>query len=436
MVIGKNKFNQSWRIKRWAQQSDNRDGHEAQDSPTITTEYAAGDTRDEELEAPLLDGGQELLEPLPAHLKNSYARDFYLADRAFHSGRLEATTRGRKKYWERWEAYTKPLGVDPYLQDTSFTTRMRTLSGFMTRVCKGYFGKGKQVKNCTVSSALTAVGQTIALACNANPTKINGSDKLLPRLQVMLDGYGKEDPATIKKLPVQADVPELLVSTAYQGTGTAQNKAAVDLTMIAFYYLLRVGEYTVKGSRNSTKQTVQFKYEDVTFFRKNNRGQLRCLPRNAPDDLISSADGATLKLDNQKNGWKGVCVYHETNGDTMHCPVRALGRRYLHLRQHNATPKTFLSTFYNEASKQCDITNEDITEGLKRAATALYYPIAKGIPIARIDTHSLRSGGANALSLAGFSDTQIQRWDDGEEPRSKSMYEKNSHHSRKACQQR
>ena len=134
------------------------------------------------------------------------------------------------------------------------------LSGFMARVCTGYYGKGKQVKNCTVSSALTAVGQTIALACNDNSTKINRSNKLLPRLQIMLDGYGKEDPATIKKLPVQADVPEILVSTAYQGGGTEMDKAATDLTMIAFYYLLRVGEYTIKGLQNSTKQTVQFKY--------------------------------------------------------------------------------------------------------------------------------------------------------------------------------
>jgi len=228
---------------------------------------------------------------------------------------------------------------------------MRTLSGFMARVHTGYYGKGKQVKNCTVSSTLTAVGQTIALACNNNPTKINGSNKLLPRLQIMLDGYGKEDPATIKKLPVQADVPELLVSTAYNGSGTNHDKAAADLTMIAFYYLLRVGEYTAKGSQNSTKQTVQFKYKDVTFFHKNNRGQLRCLPRNASDELIASADGATLKLDNQKNGWKGVCVYHETNGDKAHCPVQALGRRYLHLRHHGATPKTFLSKYYNDAHK-------------------------------------------------------------------------------------
>jgi hypothetical protein len=46
---------------------------------------------------------------------------------------------------------------------------------------------------------------------------------------------------------------------------------------------------------------------------------------------------------------------------------------------------------------------------LKLAATILEYPTVKGIPIDRIDTHSLRSGGANALSLAGFSDTEIQK---------------------------
>jgi hypothetical protein len=46
---------------------------------------------------------------------------------------------------------------------------------------------------------------------------------------------------------------------------------------------------------------------------------------------------------------------------------------------------------------------------LKMAATVLDYLTAKGILIKRIDMHSLRSGEANALSLAGFSDTKIQK---------------------------
>ena len=43
------------------------------------------------------------------------------------------------------------------------------------------------------------------------------------------------------------------------------------------------------------------------------------------------------------------------------------------------------------------------------AAAALNYPSNKGVPLSRIDTHSLRSGGANALSLSGFSDREIQK---------------------------
>jgi hypothetical protein len=117
-----------------------------------------------------------------------------------------------------------PLGVDPYLQEISFSTRMCVLSGFLATVRTGYYGQGKQVKNCTISSALTAVGQTIAVVCDNNPTKIKGSDKLLPCFQVMLDRYRKEDPETIKKLPVQSDVPELLVTMAYNGMGTEKTR--------------------------------------------------------------------------------------------------------------------------------------------------------------------------------------------------------------------
>jgi len=349
------------------------------------------------------------VDSLPARLRDSYARDFRLADEAFYARRLEATFRGRQKYWNHWQQYTVPVGVDPYLQDAPFQKRICLLSGFAARVRTGLYGEGNQVKNCTVNSALTAIGQTVALACDANPKKVVGSERLLPQLQIMLDGYRKVEPPTRKKLPVQADVVELFVNAAYhQGSSLAQ-QAVADLTLIAFYYLLCIGEYTIKGSRNNTKQTVQFKYEDVSFFKKNSRGSLRCLPRDASAALIMTADGATLKLDNQKNGWKGVCVYHETNGDRMHCPVQALAQQYIHIRARGADSKTFLSVYYDDAGKRADVTNEDVSRALKSAATVLEYPIAKSIPIDCTDTHSLQSGGANALSLAGYSDTQIQK---------------------------
>jgi hypothetical protein len=76
------------------------------------------------------------------------------------------------------------------------------------------------------------------------------------------------------------------------------------------------------------------------FFWNNAQGNLKCLPCDAHTDLIELADGATMKLNNQKNGWKGVCVYQQANGDPIDCPVRALGRQYVHLRSHGATDRT------------------------------------------------------------------------------------------------
>ncbi len=115
-----------------------------------------------------------------------------------------------------------------------------------------------------------------------------------------------------------------------------------------------------------------------------------------------------MKLDNQKNGWKGICVYQEANGDDYLCPVKALGQRFLHLRLHGGTGKTFLSSNWTKGAK-ADVMAENISRALKPTATELQHPTNKGIPISRINTHSLRSGGSNALALAGYLDTQIQK---------------------------
>jgi hypothetical protein len=246
------------------------------------------------------------------------------------------------------------------------------------------------------------------MAIGDNPTKVLGSEKFLPALQIMVEGYTKDDPPTRKMLPIESDVPELLVDLGYSTSGTSHTQTVGDLTLIAFYYLLRIGEYTVKSKRGNTKQTVQLKLEDVTFFKTAKVGQLRCLPKNAPYELILSADSATLKLDNQKNGWKGVCVHQEKNGEAIHCPIRALGRRVVHLRQQGAAKSSFLSVYYQEGKKY-DVIGEDVSKALKLAATLLEYPEKWGIPIDLIDTHSLRCGGANALALSGYSDTQIQK---------------------------
>jgi len=232
-----------------------------------------------------------------------------------------------------------------------------------------------------------------------------GSEQFIICIQELLDGYRIADPPTEKKLPIEADVPELLFELGYGPSGTTLGKAVGDLTLIAFYFLLRVGKYTVKGTRNDSKRTVQFKLEDVTFFHRNEMGELRCLPRDAPLEMLLSAEGACLKLDNQKNGWKGVCVYHQHNGVPLRCPIRALARRVTHMRSNNAGPRDYLSSYYVNGARK-NVTAEDISKHLKGL---LNYPMRKGIPVECVDTHLLRGGSANALALSGYSETAIQK---------------------------
>ena len=300
------------------------------------------------------------------------------------------------------------MGLDPHLQDVTFTTATRALTGFAARVRTGQYGRGRQITAPAVNSAITAIGKTIALARGHNPTKIAGSDKLLPRLSQMLEGWTQEDPPTLKKLPVEADIPEYIANIGYLQDATEAQKAIGDLVLIAFYYLLRVGEYTTKATRNNSKRTVQFKIEDITFFSTNKKGILRQLPRSASDADLMAAQSATLKLDNQKNGWKGVCIHQERNGDTITCPVRALARRVIHVRNNTTDWRTTLSAIFDNNTRY-DVTDKDIRTHMKYAAEMLQYPELKGIPVERVDTHSLRSGGANALSLSGYTDREIQK---------------------------
>ena len=90
-------------------------------------------------------------------------------------------------------------------------------------------------------------------------------------------------------------------------------------------------------------------------------GQLKPLSKFASDEDIVLADSETLKLDNQKNGWKGVCVHHHENGGKFMCRVRAIGRRYCYIRKASCGDFKICLSVYWDNRKNCrDITDEEI----------------------------------------------------------------------------
>ena len=144
----------------------------------------------------------------------------------------------QEAHCRNWCSFVSYFGADPELQDTP--------SGFGGLSQTVYFGRGKQVQSITVSGAITDIGKKIALAHQINPTKMPHSDKLLPRLQEMLVGFHKEYPETNKKSPEEVDVPEYLTELGRCDAASQLLKLVGDNSLMAYYYLLRVGDYSYR----------------------------------------------------------------------------------------------------------------------------------------------------------------------------------------------
>jgi hypothetical protein len=75
-----------------------------------------------------------------------------------------------------------------------------------------------------------------------------------------------------------------------------------------------------------------------------------------------------------------------SNGLEAFDPIRALARRYLHIRKYTTADSTLLSAYFEDADTREDLRDKDIRAALKMAAGVLDYPMARGIPVDRIDT--------------------------------------------------
>ena len=105
-------------------------------------------------------------------------------------------------------------------------------------------------------------------------------------------------------------------------------------------------------------------------------------------------------------------AYQQHNGEPLQCPVRALARRVIHMRTHNAVAWDYLSTYFVDGVCQ-DVTAEDISKHLKIMAGLLHYPTPHMEGHSHCTGgHTLPAGGrggANALTLLVFLDTDIQK---------------------------
>lgn len=183
------------------------------------------------------------------------------------------------------------------------------------------------------------------------------------------------------------------------GSATQERlRVTADLIVVAYFYLLRICEYT-QSSRPT--RTVPLRRQDIQLW---NQGAI--IAHTAPLADLLRATGATINLENQKNGKKGGVVHHAASGDPDLDPIPALARLVHRIAHLPAT--TPLGTFELAPTRLQRVSPGDITSAVRLGAIGDNLADA-GYSLDRIGSHSLRSGGAINLALNGYDQVVIMK---------------------------
>lgn len=225
-------------------------------------------------------------------------------------------------------------------------------------------------------------------------------------------GYKRLDP----KAKPQYAVPVSVIEHIHHQAHTTPNPhwshqvkttraATADLITVAFYFLLRVGEYTRPAKSRSDTLTVPFRVGDITLRDANHHR----IDPTAPLEQLLTATEATMKIENQKNGMQGGVIHQEATG-LPHCPIKALARRIHNIMSNGGTLFTPIYQSYTAPGKAYYISPQQVTAMVRDAAGAIgMYEDTIGFKRSDISSHSLRAGGAMAMHLNGASMETIKK---------------------------
>ena len=308
----------------------------------------------------------------------------------------------RATNWKNWTSWCDRFNFNPFLTGTPKEEHAHVLMAFAARVRAGAFGHGRQVGCQSVATALRHVAQTFVLAHRGDPRSDLYSPELGLAFTRLYHSYKNEDPAPKPQLAL----PVSVIEDVMKNEGASQSpkdQALADLVVLAFFFLLRVGEYTPSGNRKT--RTTQIRRKDLQFWRKRPSGIMdRLSPLSTLADLLT-ADSVTVTLDNQKNGHRDAVLHHEALKNNPLCPCKAAARRFVAMRQADPTnPNAILSLY--APNKHVSATQ---MAGILRKAALRSMIWLHGYDLQRIGPHSLRASGAMQLKLNGASDAMVQK---------------------------
>jgi hypothetical protein len=222
------------------------------------------------------------------------------------------------------------------------------------------------------------------------------------RLKHQLRHYSKTDPAPQRVKPIPIAVLRHLVQLVVSDPAATESRKAIkDLVILAFYFLMRPGEYCNSTGEDSSHP---FHSDELELW----LGPRKLDLQTAADLELLTATFCILQFTDQKNANRGEQVGHAASGDYIFCPVRALARRVIHLRRNGAPPHTPIHCYYEQfRGRQLRVPSSSINLLLRHSATLL------NLNPADVTVKALRATGAMALITARIDSDLIRllgRW--------------------------
>jgi hypothetical protein len=333
-------------------------------------------------------------------VRDNFLSDLLLAQKTVSEGVCSSRARSTITHWDKWLDFCDNMGLHPFLE--AFDDKISILQVFLRRVRIGELAaSGDKIRARSAEDYVRSVAQTF-LSMGSDDPRLNTAGKIDFRLQRMIAAWKRQDPPSKRVKPIPVQVLRRIAYIASQlDTSSETLKGTADMIFLAFFYLLRPGEYT-----DAPSDTVPFTFNDVTLA----IGDLRLDLLTASDEQLLAASTGSLTFTKQKNGVENEVIRLGRSGDPIICPVKSLARRIIHLRNNNAPPHTPLGRVFTSKGIE-RITPSAISKCLKDAVRYIGFDL--GFLPEEVSARSLRAAGATALLVAKVDPDIIQllgRW--------------------------
>jgi len=164
--------------------------------------------------------------------------------------------------------------------------------------------------------------------------------------------------------------------------------AVADLSYIAYFWLLRPGEYC------SSSESHPFRLCDTQLF----IGNVRISPITCDLADLDRVSFVTLTFTTQKNGVRGEIIGHGRSHHPFACPVITIASRIRYLRLQNAPDEAPLCAVKSlSTSRWCNISSRLITETIRLSVTIIGHDL--GFLPEDVSARSCRAGGGHGAPL-------------------------------------